>query len=456
MGKKLRFSFSQSRLDLLVKDLKSLNDDFRILSSQTSALLPTQTKSSSNKGRQHNHDIEKYRVIANASRQVYQALCRACTKHSEHVAHLCIEVEHKAQDNLPVPQVKFNLAFNSLALTGSSDQGDPIWFIIDTIIKDTEADSETKPVSEILDVTHSLKREAESPTEKLTKKLKKGVRFAPSTSAAPTGPLVAIYNALISNPRIRRDFCDYLRSCFRQPTQSDLCMGMLEKTDSCKHLLYPPRSQPLTGRAISLEQLISSVSQQVPSTSFPQYETLHLAKSLATAVLQYHATPWLKMSWRSHDIFFTRRIHHTYPKPSLKAPHLKVMIKEHNQALSQPSTIPARSIVRNPLLFNLGVMLREVAYCATLGRLEQPCDLDNGQRSALTEIFVARRLPPSLGREMGATYGNIVKKLLECDFGCGDDLNDPKLQAIFHREVVCALDKLEQGFRELQIGRQEE
>ncbi len=45
-----------------------------------------------------------------------------------------------------------------------------------------------------------------------------------------------------------------------------------------------------------------------------------------------------------------------------------------------------------------------------------------------------------------------MKQLLECDFGCGDDLNDPKLQAGFHRDVVCALDKLEQGFREVQIG----
>ena len=53
---------------------------------------------------------------------------------------------------------------------------------------------------------------------------------------------------------------------------------------------------------------------------------------------------------------------------------------------------------------------------------------------------------------MGSSYSKIVKKLLQCDFGCGDDLNEPELQASYYKEVVCELDRLEQGFRELQLG----
>ena len=53
---------------------------------------------------------------------------------------------------------------------------------------------------------------------------------------------------------------------------------------------------------------------------------------------------------------------------------------------------------------------------------------------------------------MGGTYSNIVKKLLQCNFGCGDDLNDPKLQVLYYRDVGFELDRLEQAFRELQLG----
>lgn len=57
-----------------------------------------------------------------------------------------------------------------------------------------------------------------------------------------------------------------------------------------------------------------------------------------------------------------------------------------------------------------------------------------------------------MGPVLGRTYANIVKKCLACDFGHGDDLGDPALQAIFYRDVVCELERLEEGFSKLQLG----
>ena len=433
-----------------MSDLKSFNDDFRTLSSQTSALVPRHTALSSS-ARQRNRDIERYQVIGRASRQVYEALGRACTKHTEHLVHLCIEVEHGGLDDQPTPQVKFNMTFTNLTLTGSLGQGEPMWFMIDTILEDRIADCPTEPVHGIMDIAQSLKRELELPPGSCSRNHKKTVRLAQAESTVPS---LTFSNAVLSNPRMRSDFCDYLRTCFRQPLQSSGCMGILEHTGCSKHLVYSSKNKPGNGHATSLKQLIPSISQHRSAGSLLRCERLHLAKSLATAVLQYHATPWLNVAWRSRDILFfgIKGKSAVHSRPNLKAPHLNVKIKETDQGLYQTSMGSVRFVVRNRLLFNLGVMSLEVAYCETFRSLEQPCDLENGQRNALTEIFAARRLASSLGREMGATYGNIVKKLLECDFGCGDDLNDPKLQAVFHRDVVCALDKLEQGFRELQIG----
>ena len=454
IGKKLRFSFSKSRLGEALTDLKSFNDEFLTLSGQVNALTTSQTRSAWTNVKQHNTDLEKYRVIEKASKQIYDALGRACTKHSEHVAHFCIEVEHQAQYDRQTPQVQFNLAFTNLTLTGSSCQGDPIWFMIDTIIEDSIIHSQTKSADPNKDLAQALKRQLDSSPEVSSKKARKSVRFAVTPSKTPNVPSAVDPSVLLSDPRIRRDFCDYLRSFCRQHSQPNACMGMLDHTDSCKHLVYPSKNQPRSGRATSLEQVISLISQQGLAGGLPQYKKLHLAKSLAIAVLQYHATPWLKVSWRSQDIFFNAdESNDTAPsRLNLKAPHLNVRIKTSDQILSQTSTNSTRSIVRNPLLFNLGVMLLEVAYCAPLRSLELPCDLENGERTTLTEVFAARRLAGSLGREIGGTYGKIVKKLLECDFGCGDDLNDPKLQFGFHTDVVCALERLEQGFRQLQVG----
>ena len=109
------------------------------------------------------------------------------------------------------------------------------------------------------------------------------------------------------------------------------------------------------------------------------------------------------------------------------------------------------SLAPNNVLFSLGVTLLELAYSSDLHALQQPTDLEDGRESRYTEFFIAKRLASNTIREMGGTYSNIVQKLLQCNFGCGDDLSDPKLQAVYYRDVVCELDRLERAFQELQL-----
>ena len=53
---------------------------------------------------------------------------------------------------------------------------------------------------------------------------------------------------------------------------------------------------------------------------------------------------------------------------------------------------------------------------------------------------------------MGAIYGDVVRKCLRCGFGRGEDLNQPALQEGVYQAVICPLRRLEDKFRELQIG----
>lgn len=130
--------------------------------------------------------------------------------------------------------------------------------------------------------------------------------------------------------------------------------------------------------------------------------------------------------------------------PSLTSPHLTVKVKGPCGQISRASTFPLHNLVRNPQLFSLGVVLLEIAYTSTLESLQSPIDLDSGRENRYTEFFAARRPDKSAKTDMGKTYHKIIERLVECDFGCGTDLNDPQLQAAFHRDVICPLEKLEQ------------
>ena len=347
-----------------------------------------------------------------------------------------------------------------MTLSGSVTPGDPVWFLVESIIGDSTKgkDHPVHSAAPTISLVETLKRQHDEAPEALAGKSKKSVRFqTTSTVSSAIGVPEACASMPLINLRnlcMRKNFCDQLRNCVLQSPHTDKCLGVLDEIDCYKHLVYFPPSRPeRTNRhATSLEQVISSLSKR-GSLFIPQHERLHLARSLATAVLQYHATPWLKGSLRSEEIFFfgIDEASPTQQPLALSAPHLNVRVKGPDRSLSRTSTFPPPSCIRNKILFGLGVVLLELGYAETLRDLQQPRDIqDNENRH--TEFFVATRAVSSMGREMGSTYSEIVKKCLYCDFGCGDDLTNPKLQAVFYQDVVQELEKLEDGFRKLQLG----
>lgn len=401
--------------------------------------------------------IETYQTIGKASQQVYEALSRACTKHAEHLAHFRIDIEYKSRNELAVSQIKFNMAFTHITFSGTMNSAYPIWFVVDSAQDGITTGNKCQRTACLDGLETSLERKCEPSSTQISQKTEDLGTFTPaSLVAAPALPSTSFSIAPVQDPSIRRDLCDYLLRWSCQSTQANPCLGMLESTDCCRYLVYPPAAPVQSGKKqpTSLSQLLSSVSKNGLGLRIPQYEKLRLAKSLATAVLQYHATPWLKISWRSEDIFFYDGDEDSMPKGKLllTAPHVNVKVNRPAGQLSQTSTSESRNFIRNPLLFGLGILLIEIANSSTIQGLQQPSDLEDGRENQYTEYHVAKRLANSLGREMGASYGKIVQKLLYCDFGCGADLNDPELQTRLHKDVVCELDELERGFRSLQLG----
>ena len=455
---KLRFSFSKTRLNgnfetlcSLNDDFRSLNDDLRTLSSKTAVTQITLRRPL----RCTHEEIQVSQSIGKASRQVYEALGKACTKHTEHLAHFNLKVEVEPCQGAIIPEMKFKMAFTHLTLAGLS-QGEPVWFVVDSIMEGSEKMERLRTIPKIDHLTESLKRQSATTQDCIKIQSKKQVRFQASTQSPTTSvSSMSVPSALFFVPSIRRDFCDYLRKhVSQQHCNPETCMALLEATGGCKHVVYPFPSTPncTKMRAVSLQQYITSISKKNELAEIPRYERVGLAKDLATAVLQYHGTPWLKLTWRSEDVIFFGKLQGTseHELLDLAVPHFKVKVKGPD-AEDPQATCVSRNIAPNSILFGLGVVLLEIAYSATLESLQQPSDLSNGPDSSFSEFFTAKRLARSIGREMGMSYSKIVKKLIQCDFGCGDDLSEPELQAGYHREVVCELDRIERNFRDLQL-----
>lgn len=361
------------------------------------------------------------------------------------MAYFRTEVEQIVFDKESPPQVKFNMAFTHRILTDTSE--DLIWFLVDSIINehmDACTSTETACIDEL---KQTLKRQLKPTTTQTAKKVKTSARFESTKPMSLPTPGLPLSPSTLTF--IGTDFCDDLRRHFRQPLLSNAYV-VLENTAQCKQLVYPYHYTACSElrKGTSLGQLITFTKTPGSVKGILLHERVALAKMLAIAVLQYHATPWLPLSWRSDDILFFGIEPDTKmeKRPNISAPYINARIKENSVQIAGQRS----AIARNPVLFSLGVVFLELAHSARLESLKLPCDADNGQ--LFSEFFAARRLAKSKRTLMGAVYNNIAEQLVEGAFPCGDDLKNPELQVAFYEDVICPLDELEQGLLKLYIG----
>lgn len=462
--KKVKFSLSKARLDEALSELTSLNGDFRTLSSQ---VLHLAARSTSQQSRSHTRrgdpEVQKFRMIRQASQKVYEALGRSCTKHTEHFSHFCLEAD--ASEGLEAPQVQFRLAFAHFSSRGTPDAKDPVFFAIKSTLAKSLGPTCSRGKMRANDTINTLKRTMETSSSKMNKKPKKTVRFDIPTYAGSVDLLPQVQQVFVAaaprkitplkNLCRNRNLCDQLKASLQQAPVGYSCLGMLDSIDCFQHLVYTAScATKQQSPGTSLEQIISVDSKQAPLGRISQYERVHLAKSLAIGVLQYHATPWLQMDWRSEDIYFfdldtdatsLDRLN------SLSVPYLNVSVKNLDTAPSRAATYPPPHLPPNMLLFSLGVVLLEIAYNATLESLTRQKDREHDD-DRYTQFFVAKRLAGLVSKEMGIRYKRIVEKCLGCHFASGSDLDDEGLQLEFHNDVVKELEEIELEFRGLQLG----
>ncbi|KAH9212136.1 hypothetical protein DL95DRAFT_447797 [Leptodontidium sp. 2 PMI_412] len=485
ISKKLKFCFSESRLNEYLDDLRKLNQDFRTLAKQTgrldkqqsSSLTPHSVTAFSPK------KVEESRLIQRASAQLYDAIGIACQHHTEHYAHFQLLPKNIGSTETEASFVRFNIAFTH-DQSGALAALEPVWIAVDSsFLQNTNTPKETSKM--IIKVRDSSTSE-EDKTQKSVRFMQTtpicsmsrvlnpqqqqvtSVSYIPPTDRQMKPPSCT---SLTSKPPqhsslpdfcIQHDFCHQLRkSCSYSRSPENKYIGYFQRSGPCKHLVYfaAPVSVHNYTQPESLASIIGAMTRKTESEKFLEYERLRLATRLAEAVLQFHATPLLRGFWHSEDVIFFRT-GKCDDSASISSPHLNVQvgstiapkaITQNGQEQDVDNVIG--HMIRNPYLFSLGVVLIELAFQAPLRSLYNTQDLINGQANALSDYFVASRLSKTISSSLGPMYGKVVRKCLGCDFGQGtSDLSDEKLQAAVYQDVVCELEQLERGFAMLQLG----
>lgn len=461
---KTRFAFSQSSLHESMNTLKDLVSCLRTLISQTET--SEQCRPLSQPSTEARKVIEQFALVQTASRSLYDALRSACTKHTQHQANFSLQ---------PIPSanahhVRFSVGFRQV-LAPTSGPRKTVWFTAESRVKrQVNICSSSQDAQTLSALSQAVKRGRASPSpppERQTSKLRKKSKQCQLSPAQPILALSTICEAIetpsdppLSNLCSHSNFCNQLQNFLsRSVTQPEFCIGYLEQSSGSKHLIYLKGQD---GKAedrynlppSSLAELLSHHQEgSGEAVGIPQSDRLSLSRKLATAVLQFYSTPWLRSSWSSNDVLFQLQsngdpgqIH------GLKEPFVDVSVRGSTIDTSIDQSSTCYPFAPNDFLFGLGVMLLELAYQRPLQSLQQPCDAANSHDDRHTLFFTAKRVSRLVSTKSGSRYGEIVRKCLSCDFGRGDDLSQPALQEGVYREVICELKELEDLLRAMDLG----
>lgn len=454
---KLKFAFSETRLSQNLSLLKDLVQDFKDICSPEIKTMSAKFFTSLGHGSEAKK-LKIHNTIGEASQEVYKGLKNACNKHINHHAHLCVEVEQIIGSGASIPQFKFNLAFASTAAYSELS-----WFAIETTINEIVLSKKQDSSSCSKDVTKALKRQFQcpednpGPAESKKRMRKKTVKILlPQTIDLNMVQVPPADQSCAPQNHINGDFCDFLRHGCRRSSQHKNNVGILPAQAKWKSLVYPfehaVKTQHL--RPITLRGLISLISSKHSPRIFTIYQRLHLAKVISIAFLRLHSTYWGRSCWESDSIYFfdISEKENDKDKPiRLSSPYLNARISGSSENVLAAQRANALGS-RNALLFNLGVLLLEIAYSADWETLKRRNTTNAADDSQYKEFFQARRLARLRGSSgMPEQYHSVLQKLIECDLGQGDDMSRPELQAAFHCSVISPLEEVEEKLKKLNI-----
>jgi hypothetical protein len=223
------------------------------------------------------------------------------------------------------------------------------------------------------------------------------------------------------------DFCEALQSY-----SSNRCLGFLDDK-SWQHKVY---LSPGFNDATQMPN-VATLQEVIYANKFRMsvLEKCKLAFTLASAVLQLYDTPWLPANWDSKDIFMANTTTGNRPMSQF------YVSRSFNTSPTKQSIAKRRRLVKNEIVFALGVTLLELSYGQSLFTLKTSDDLnEDGSIDSMTEVSIAMRLADRIHEREMDNYAKAVLRCVRCNFDtfyC--DFEDREFREKFHDGVLVPL-----------------
>ncbi|KAJ5151061.1 uncharacterized protein N7482_010313 [Penicillium canariense] len=500
LPRRFRLCWKKENVQSAIKELRDFTADFNELTArivaelrdiqstaQRQELAPQWKASCMN-------SLEKYRQVRSASYILYNifALRWCCAQHDKHAANISLVDDRKfAESDRVDDYVKFNVAIDCAA-SSPLWRETLIWLEIEALNGNhqgvsrkrversdsgTEQDEDNIWADKMEGLAAYSRPIVIRPAKKAQRKVLKKASQSVPTPAGAGGLMSTIHQT--DDDSLRESIPDTPDSMVDLETIEDFCghfqIGQSRLSTSCVgyikelnlHRFYlPSAGQHVPEQQKSLEEIITWVSEDEFSRNLPRTTIVHLACSLATAVLQYHSTPWLPDTWKSSQVrFFGIGELSEYTNDiSSTIPYFRVEFSKPEKSEAQilatatgPNTENTRSsasivVARNELLFRFGTVLLELGYSKPWLQLQRWA-LQNLPLHKQADYHAAEKLAqaPMLRNRMGPRFTTIVRKCLGCDFGLGEnDLANEQLQGVFLVDVIGALKEVEHGLKDLE------
>lgn len=455
--KRFDFAFKQSRITDSLRDLTEKTQNFIGL---INLMIPQAPSYDTSRRRVSpvglRKEIQRSAAVKKTAEDLYGALGAACTEHENHQVHLSlIPVCSNAQ------QIRFTLAFSEFTLTppgpGTGDKS--LWLTVESSFNERSgsSDGETDGLCQVTTLKRTFVRfqdeydehssqsnKAKRPLQQQNQQKAAGLTSLMVTPPVPS-PASTIVN-LCTNGKI----CHHLARFVNLTLPRDQAIGYLKKSAISKHLIYLECDSSATSAKSgstnlrSLRDVLREDRGDTTHDGFSFAQRITLAKQLAQAVLHFHKTAWLQDSWDSRTILVRRSKGPRAPTSNADSAlevfattNIYSPTANYNLAPTSPNPL----VIRNRLLFSLGVVLIELAYEKPLASMIDQIDrIGTAQQDV--PYRTADRLSKRVSRWMGPMYAETVHKCLHCDFGQGFDFEEAKLQEAFYQSIVCELGKL--------------
>lgn len=334
--------------------------------------------------------------------------------HADHIAKLCLEPLPDTISGSTEQEIGRELAIacmqDKMAESNAGAISKPIWLYVRSIMQ-ADTSSQCSPPASTIDNTW-----------------------------APCGRLAD-----------RRDrVCQVLSDCSCRGKSPNACLIVHKPQSQVQHLFYHYAVEAKHARNsdqhIPLSHVVSD--KRVRLSREQQYI---LGRRLSLSVLELFGTPWLSEQWRTKDVstfaipptndeaFLIEQLHVTsalgkaaLPASSTANLHWAIC-SQSTSATPDPGLAMLSGRIVNDTLFSLGVALLEVAHGATIEACRRRSDANLWQ----TIQRIAQR-----GCPLGESYRQLALQCLHCDFACGSDLREERLQAAVYTDVVCRLQQL--------------